>query len=674
MRVDRRSAPRSSARRGSSRRSRCARSRRSPARSAGAAAERVRADQQRRAHRRQDACSRSSAQIERGPEPRARARHASSPSAAPRTCRACSPPSSTARRRRSEPSTLGDGAGVRAERRRCVGLGADVARSLLRARAAGARQRCRAAADAHRLARCNRRRRSRRRRCRSCSAASSSARACSAKRTAEMHLVLASRAGRSGVRAASRSPSSTSSRCTSRRAQHVGAHVRDAAQEAVDVAAEALRATVRAICARRGAHRRAARATSPRASSTLDAHSRARRLPPRPGALAPATTSSSSTSRASRRGRCRSGASSAARCATSPACCARSTTRRSRRCATGAPARRGRARRSTPWARAWTAWVRAAFLGGYLERVGERALRARRATRDRSCCSHSILLEKVHLRNRLRAQQPTRLGRDPAMRACARRWRRRRRDTRAGMNGPVGAVAAGRDRSAPVQRGHARAPYDKLGAQLTRSRRRRLLRGVGAERRARVGHRRLQRLERARHAAAARTADRASGKASSRRRRRATSTSTASARAQRLSRRQGRSVRAAPGDAAADRLDRLAARLHEWSDGDVDAAARAAHNALDAPISIYEVHLGSWMRVPEDGNRSLTYRELAPQLAEHVKRARLHARRADAGHGAPVLRLVGLPGHRLLRADRALRHAAGLHVPRRPPAPARASA
>ena len=32
-------------------------------------------------------------------------------------------------------------------------------------------------------------------------------------------------------------------------------------------------------------------------------------------------------------------------------------------------------------------------------------------------------------------------------------------------------------------------------------------------------------------------------------------------------------------------------------------------NSLQAPISIYEVHLGSWMRVPEEDNRSLSYRE-----------------------------------------------------------------
>jgi 1,4-alpha-glucan branching enzyme len=45
---------------------------------------------------------------------------------------------------------------------------------------------------------------------------------------------------------------------------------------------------------------------------------------------------------------------------------------------------------------------------------------------------------------------------------------------------------------------------------------------------------------------------------------------------------------------------------------------RKASNALSAPIAIYEVHLGSWRRLPEDDGRPLTYRELAPELAEHV--------------------------------------------------------
>jgi len=46
---------------------------------------------------------------------------------------------------------------------------------------------------------------------------------------------------------------------------------------------------------------------------------------------------------------------------------------------------------------------------------------------------------------------------------------------------------------------------------------------------------------------------------------------------------------------------------------------RYKRNALDAPMAIYEVHLGSWMRMPEEGNRSLSYRELAPRLAEYVR-------------------------------------------------------
>jgi 1,4-alpha-glucan branching enzyme len=47
---------------------------------------------------------------------------------------------------------------------------------------------------------------------------------------------------------------------------------------------------------------------------------------------------------------------------------------------------------------------------------------------------------------------------------------------------------------------------------------------------------------------------------------------------------------------------------------------RRAKNALDAPMSIYEVHLGSWMRVPEERDRWLSYRELAPKLAAHARR------------------------------------------------------
>jgi 1,4-alpha-glucan branching enzyme len=45
---------------------------------------------------------------------------------------------------------------------------------------------------------------------------------------------------------------------------------------------------------------------------------------------------------------------------------------------------------------------------------------------------------------------------------------------------------------------------------------------------------------------------------------------------------------------------------------------RGARNGLGSPMSIYEVHLGSWRRIPEEGNRSLGYREIAPLLADHA--------------------------------------------------------
>jgi 1,4-alpha-glucan branching enzyme len=48
------------------------------------------------------------------------------------------------------------------------------------------------------------------------------------------------------------------------------------------------------------------------------------------------------------------------------------------------------------------------------------------------------------------------------------------------------------------------------------------------------------------------------------------------------------------------------------------STARQAANALDAPISIYEVHLASWRRKPEDGNRWLNWDELAQALVPYA--------------------------------------------------------
>ena len=57
---------------------------------------------------------------------------------------------------------------------------------------------------------------------------------------------------------------------------------------------------------------------------------------------------------------------------------------------------------------------------------------------------------------------------------------------------------------------------------------------------------------------------------------------------------------------------------HAWGDGEW-LRGRAARARRDAPVSIYECHLGSWMRVPEEGNRWLSYGELAERLIPYVK-------------------------------------------------------
>ena len=64
---------------------------------------------------------------------------------------------------------------------------------------------------------------------------------------------------------------------------------------------------------------------------------------------------------------------------------------------------------------------------------------------------------------------------------------------------------------------------------------------------------------------------------------------------------------------------RVAASSYQWGDAEW-MAGRPARDLRRSPMAIYEVHLGSWARVLEEGNRPLTYREIAPRLIEHVKR------------------------------------------------------
>jgi 1,4-alpha-glucan branching enzyme len=58
---------------------------------------------------------------------------------------------------------------------------------------------------------------------------------------------------------------------------------------------------------------------------------------------------------------------------------------------------------------------------------------------------------------------------------------------------------------------------------------------------------------------------------------------------------------------------------YQWGDQEW-MTSRRQRNALDKPMAIYEMHIGSWRRVAEQRHRSLSYRELAPQLADYLER------------------------------------------------------
>ena len=96
--------------------------------------------------------------------------------------------------------------------------------------------------------------------------------------------------------------------------------------------------------------------------------------------------------------------------------------------------------------------------------------------------------------------------------------------------------------------------------------------------------------------------------------------------------------------------------LYEWGDGSW-MAGRGDRQSITAPITIYEVHLGSWMRVPEEGNRPLTYREAAPLLAKYAAGDGLHARRAHARLRTSSRGVLGLPGSQPVCPLGSVRHA-----------------
>jgi 1,4-alpha-glucan branching enzyme len=58
---------------------------------------------------------------------------------------------------------------------------------------------------------------------------------------------------------------------------------------------------------------------------------------------------------------------------------------------------------------------------------------------------------------------------------------------------------------------------------------------------------------------------------------------------------------------------------YEWRDAEWMRTREEAGGWIARPMACYEVHLGSWARIPEDGDRYLSYRELAERLIPYVK-------------------------------------------------------
>ena len=166
--------------------------------------------------------------------------------------------------------------------------------------------------------------------------------------------------------------------------------------------------------------------------------------------------------------------------------------------------------------------------------------------------------------------------------------------------------------------------------------------GLGAERPGRPAGRRLQLLERRRTPTCTWSRARASGRCSSRGSAPATSTSSRSLGTDGVWR-----LKADPMARFAEAAPHTASIVYEtqytWGD-DQWMWYRGQKKQYQEPMSVYEVHIGSW-------RKGLTYLELAERAGRVLLVAGLHPRRVPARRPAPVRGLVGLPRHRLLRAD-----------------------
>ncbi len=265
-----------------------------------------------------------------------------------------------------------------------------------------------------------------------------------------------------------------------------------------------------------------------------------------------------------------------------------------------------------------------------------------------------------------------RLGRGPSL-DCASSVRLQRPRAARRSTGPAPGQSnngaknrVDRSRRLSVSRRLARPAVRQARLPSFVRRQERAVRGLGAERANGVGDRRMERLGPGRAPArGARRRQRRVGRQGGRRRARPGLQVPRPLQRRRARGRQGRSVRLLLRAPAGDRLARVDARLRvERRRVDEDARgeerSRFADGDLRAAPRLVAAQGRRVPHLPRAGARAGRIHELDG----------LHSRRADADHRASVLRLLGLPDHRLLRPHRALRHAAGLHVLRRSPAPA----
>ena len=87
----------------------------------------------------------------------------------------------------------------------------------------------------------------------------------------------------------------------------------------------------------------------------------------------------------------------------------------------------------------------------------------------------------------------------------------------------------------------------------------------------------------------------------------------------------------------------------KWSDSKW-MEARDAADPMKQPVAIYECHIGSWMKHPDNGDGFYNYREFADKIVEYLKRL-IYSCGADGNRRASFRWFLGISGNGVLCAD-----------------------